>query len=158
MNSFLTCSNCGASVEKYRNPAPTTDVIIFDAAKNGVVLIERANPPHGYALPGGFVDEGESVPHAAIREMLEETGLHVELEGILGVYSDPLRDPRFHTLSIVYVAKALNMDELCAGDDAAKAEIFPLTALPKLAFDHEKILHDFMDFLAHKRHLAPCNM
>ncbi len=158
MNSFLTCPKCGASVEKYRNPAPTTDVIIYDATKNGVVLIKRANPPYGYAIPGGFIDAGESVPHAAIREMLEETGLRVELQGILGVYSDPKRDPRFHTLSIVYVAKALNIEELCAGDDAAKAEIFPLTALPKLVFDHEKILQDFMDFLGNKRSLAPCSV
>jgi len=95
----------------YRNPAPTVDIIIEieDAATSalrGIVLIERKNPPHGWAIPGGFVDYGESVEHAAEREALEETSLRVRLVRQFHVYSDPARDPRQHTISTVFVARA----------------------------------------------------
>ncbi len=97
MQKELTCPACGHSVIQYLNPAPTTDVVIYDPER-GVVVIERVNEPHGFALPGGFVDDGEQVEHAAVREMREETGLDVELLGVLGVYSRPDRDPRRHTM------------------------------------------------------------
>lgn len=139
----------------WRNPTPTTDVVIHEPGK-GVVLIWRANPPLGYALPGGFVDEGEQVEHAAIREMKEETSLDVELEGLLGVYSHPDRDPRQHNLSVVFVGHARDAAALSAGDDAAQAAFYPLDQLPSpLVFDHARILEDFRQVLAGKRCLAP---
>jgi len=139
-----------SEAQAYRNPLPTVDVVIYFPG-NGVVLVERKNPPHGWALPGGFVDWGETCEAAAVREAHEETGLTVELTGLLGVYSDPARDPRGHTLSVVYTAQALEPVQLRAGDDAAKAAVFPLDSLPPLAFDHSKILGDFMARLARLR-------
>lgn len=127
----------------WRNPLPATDVII--EVGGGVVLVERRNPPHGWALPGGFVDAGESVEHAAVREALEETGLRVTLRALLHVYSDPARDPRRHVMSVVFVGTAEG--EPRAGDDAARARVFPLDALPELAFDHARILADYRRFL-----------
>lgn len=135
---------------QHRNPAPTVDVVIFDPAR-GVVLVERRNPPPGWALPGGFVDYGETCEAAARREAKEETGLDVELTALVGVYSDPARDPRGHTLSVVYAAQAHNPEALAAGDDAARALFFPLDALPPLAFDHARILGDFMSGIARLR-------
>ncbi|MDK2955550.1 MAG: 8-oxo-dGTP diphosphatase [Desulfovibrionales bacterium] len=142
MSASVTCPKCGESISVYRNPVPTVDVVIY-APGRGVVLVERANPPYGWALPGGFVDYGESCEHAAIREAKEETGLDVELTGIVGVYSDPDRDPRQHTMSVVYSAQAPDPEQLSAGDDAAKACFFARSALPELVFDHHKILTDF---------------
>ncbi|MGE4557587.1 MAG: NUDIX domain-containing protein [Desulfovibrionaceae bacterium] len=142
MSASVTCPKCGESISVYRNPVPTVDVVIY-APGRGVVLVERANPPYGWALPGGFVDYGESCEHAAIREAKEETGLDVELTGIVGVYSDPDRDPRQHTMSVVYSAQAPDPERLSAGDDAAKACFFARSALPELVFDHHKILTDF---------------
>jgi len=134
----------GNPVETYRNPIPTVDIVISCPGR-GVVLIERANPPHGWALPGGFVDYGETVENAAVREALEETGLHVELTGLLGVYSDPRRDPRKHTMSVVFTALPVDVSQLNAGDDARNAAIFSLDGLPSaLAFDHAAILADYM--------------
>jgi len=142
------CPHCGGEVTKYRNPTPTVDVVIFvpdgTPEGDGVVLIERLNPPHGWALPGGFIDEGETCEHAAVREMKEETGLDVVLTGLLGVYSDPERDPRQHTVSVVYTAVASDIGQLQAGDDAGKAEVFALSQWPELAFDHAAILDDFL--------------
>jgi ADP-ribose pyrophosphatase YjhB (NUDIX family) len=126
-----------------RNPYPTVDIIIEIAG--GIVLVERRNPPYGWALPGGFVEYGETAERAAIREAREETGLEVRLVRILGVYSSPDRDPRFHTLSTVYIAQASGQPR--GGDDAARAEVFPLEALPEIiAFDHRRIIEDYKRF------------
>lgn len=130
-----------------RNPAPTVDVLIYHAGR-GIVLVERRNPPPGWALPGGFVEYGETCEAAARREAKEETGLDVVLTGLVGVYSDPARDPRGHTMSVVYAAQALDPEKIEAGDDAAKAVFFALDALPPLAFDHGRIVQDFLAGLA----------
>lgn len=136
----------------YRNPLPTVDVVIHVPGR-GVVLIQRRNPPPGWALPGGFVDVGETVEEAAVREALEETGLRVVLTGLLGVYSDPMRDPRQHTISTVFTALAENPEAMAGADDAAEARIFPLGQWPQpMAFDHGRILEDF---LAGLRRVAP---
>lgn len=142
------CPHCGKGIPTYSNPTPTVDVVIlvpgYAGEQDGVVLVERANPPHGWALPGGFVDEGETCEAAAIREMQEETGLDVILTGLLGVYSDPQRDPRQHTMSVVYTGMARDISRLSAGDDAAKTIVVPLGEWPDMVFDHERILADFM--------------
>jgi 8-oxo-dGTP diphosphatase len=118
--------------------------IVLHRDPQGILLIERGNPPHGWALPGGFIDCGESAEQAALREALEETGLAVRLTGLLGVYSDPDRDPRFHTLSVAYTAECDDGASPCAGDDARNARFFPLDALPvDIAFDHRRIIADF---------------
>lgn len=131
----------------YRNPFPCVDIVIYEAGR-GIVLIERKNPPYGWALPGGFIDYGESAETAAIREAKEETGVDVSLLGLVGVYSAPDRDPRQHTLSITYAAKAHNIALLQGGSDAAQAVFFDLEALPTLAFDHAIIVDDFKKRLA----------
>lgn len=125
---------------KYRNPVPTVDILIKH--KKGIVLIERRNPPAGWAIPGGFVDYGESLEDAAIREAKEETGLDVRLIRQFHTYSDPERDPRSHTIATVFIAKASG--RLNAGDDAKKAEVFNSSNLPSpIVFDHGKILEDY---------------
>lgn len=148
MEQKKPCPHCGEDIITYRNPTPTVDVLILvpggTPEGDGVVLIERMNPPAGWAMPGGFVDEGETCEQAAVREMKEETGLDVVLTGLLGVYSDPRRDPRQHTMSVVYTGVARDPDQLMAGDDAGRAEVFPLGQWPDLAFDHGQILADFM--------------
>ncbi len=131
---------------QYKNPTPTVDCII-ELSGERIVLIRRANPPIGWALPGGFVDEGEPLHAAAVREAKEETGLTVELIEQFFTYSDPKRDPRKHTLSTVYIGRA--QGEPQGADDAAEAKAFPVNALPKdLCFDHGTILSDY---LAYKR-------
>lgn len=135
-------------MSRARNPFPTVDVIIHRPGR-GVVLVRRKNPPLGWALPGGFVDYGERVETAAVREALEETGLEVELTGLLGIYSDPRRDPRGHTMSVVFTAICVVDADPRGGDDAAEARFFPLDALPgDLAFDHGSILEDFVEVRA----------
>jgi 8-oxo-dGTP diphosphatase len=128
-----------------KTPALTVDIIIElrDRPDVPIVLIRRKNPPHGWALPGGFVDIGETVEHAAVREAGEETALRVTLKLLLGCYSDPARDPRGHTASAVYVAEAEG--EPRAQDDAAGVAIFSPEALPApLVFDHARILRDYL--------------
>ena len=141
MKDHLTCPHCGKGVEKYRNPFPTVDIII-EMEKGKIVLIKRKNPPFGWALPGGFVDYGESLDAAAVREAREETSLTVEIQCQLGAYSDPARDPRQHTISVVFVAKASGVP--VAADDAEDVGVYERNSLPdNLAFDHEKILQDY---------------
>ena len=135
----MECPECGHHLKSYKNPLPTVDIII--EVVGGIVLIERINKPRGWALPGGFVDYGESLEQAAIREALEETGLNVRLIRQLKTYSDPDRDPRHHTISTVFIATADGMPN--AGDDAARTGIFTRHDLPALVFDHEKILADY---------------
>ena len=155
MKKNLLCPHCGKPFSAYRNPTPTTDVVVYVPGR-GVAIISRANEPRGYALPGGFIDEGERAETAAVREMREELGLDVELIGLLGVYSRPDRDPRMHTLSVVFVGHPRDFDTLRAGDDAAEAAFYPLNALPTpLVFDHARILADFAETLTGKRSLAP---
>lgn len=127
--------------KKQRNPYPTVDIII-ELGSGGIVLIERKNPPFGWAIPGGFVDAGESLEAAAWREALEETSLDVRLVTQLHAYSDPARDQRFHTIAVVFVATAAGQP--IARDDAKNCGIFTEETLPKpLAFDHARILKDY---------------
>jgi len=124
----------------HKNPFPTVDIII--EVEGGIVLIERANPPEGWAIPGGFVDWGESLEAAARREAEEETSLKVELLGQLGAYSDPRRDPRAHTISTVFVARAKGTPK--ADSDAKGIGVFGEGMLPRaIAFDHPRILADY---------------
>jgi ADP-ribose pyrophosphatase YjhB (NUDIX family) len=128
------------SSNKPRNPVPTVDIII--ESNDGIVLIKRKNPPQGWALPGGFVDYGESIESAAIREAKEETGLDIELLRQFHTYSDPERDPRHHTITTVFTAKAKG--KVRAGDDAKEVAIFSKDNLPEqIAFDHRYIIHDY---------------
>jgi 8-oxo-dGTP diphosphatase len=123
----------------HSNPFPTVDVVI--RCGGGVVLVRRRNPPLGWALPGGFVDQGESLEAAARREAWEETGLRVNLSEQFFTYSDPERDPRRHTLSTVFLATAEGRPR--GGDDAEEARVWPWEGLPKvLCFDHARILAD----------------
>lgn len=127
--------------EGYKNPYPTVDLLI-ETRPGTVVLVRRQNPPLGWALPGGFVDWGETLEHAARREALEETGLRVTLERQFHTYSDPARDPRHHTITTVFTASASG--EPVGGDDAAEARVFALDALPgPLVFDHADIIEDW---------------
>ncbi len=131
---------------EYKNPLPTVDIIItvIHEGLEKVVLIERKNPPFGWALPGGFVEYGESLEDAAVREAHEETGLKVELIRQFHSYSDPSRDARGHTISTVFLARAEGFP--AAADDAKSAGLFSDSELPeKLTFDHGKILDDFIN-------------
>ena len=133
---------------QYNNPKPTVDVVVHkkNLGQTEILLIERVNPPYGWALPGGFVDEGERVEKAAIREVLEETSLNVELDHLLYVYSDPKRDSRQHTLSIVFTAEITDNIQPIAQDDAKQAVFFPINQLPAMVFDHLEIIQDFYQF------------
>ncbi len=132
-----------ASPQPYRNPLPTVDVII--EIGSGIILIERKNPPAGWALPGGFVDYGESLEAAAVREAEEETALRVELIEQFHAYSAPDRDPRHHTVTTVFIARS--QGNPAARDDAAGVGIFDEDHLPTpLAFDHARILADYFRY------------
>jgi 8-oxo-dGTP diphosphatase len=130
--------------EIHRTPLLTTDIII-EVFDRGIVLIERKNPPHGWALPGGFVDYGESLEKASVREAKEETSLDVVLTEQFYTYSDPGRDPRHHTVSTVFIATAAG--EPRGADDAKVARLFQEKDLPTpLVFDHARILRDYFVF------------
>lgn len=137
------CPHCGKQIEKYQHPSPTVDIII-EMQGGGIILIKRKNPPFGWALPGGFVDYGESLEDAAIREAKEETSLDITLTSQFHTYSDPQRDPRKHTISTVYLAKADGTP--VAADDAQEIGIFTRENLPlPLAFDHGKIVTSYFN-------------
>jgi ADP-ribose pyrophosphatase YjhB (NUDIX family) len=140
MKEGVICPQCGHTIELYKNPIPTVDIII--QAAGGIMLIKRKNPPHGWAIPGGFIDYGESAEHAAVREAEEETALKIRNLKLFNVYSAPDRDPRFHTISTVFTAEADGNP--LAGDDASDVGVFSRDSLPSaLAFDHAEILADF---------------
>ncbi len=141
MKKGLICPGCGETVEQWVNPRPTVDIIIEVDKK--IVLIERGNEPFGWALPGGYVDYGETLEAAAVREAKEETGLDVTLARQLHAYSEPSRDPRQHNISVVFIAAATGKPE--GGDDAKGAALFTKENLPGLLFDHEKILDDYFN-------------
>lgn len=135
----MECPHCKGKIQVYKNPVPTVDIIIEIGDK--IVLIERKNPPSGWALPGGFVDYGESFETAALREAEEETGLKVTQLRQFRTYSDPSRDKRHHTVSTVFIGKGKGLP--VAGDDASQAGLFTRHNLPELAFDHAQILSDY---------------
>lgn len=132
-------------------PALTVDLIIALRDRPGapIVLVERRHEPLGWALPGGFVDIGETVEQAAVREAREETGLDVMLGPMLGVYSEPGRDPRGHTVSVVFTGAAAGRPQ--AGDDARDVGVFGLDKLPPLAFDHARILGDYRRWIERRK-------
>ena len=127
---------------KYKKPSLTVDGII--SKDNKILLIKRGNEPFKdkWALPGGFVEYGEKTEDAAIREIYEETGFKTDIKNLLGVYSDPNRDPRGHTVSVVYLLKIIG-GKLKSGDDACDAEFYAINDLPDLSFDHNKIISDY---------------
>ena len=141
-NKYIICPKCGEQIRLYKNPIPTVDIII--EYNQEIVLINRKNIPYGWAIPGGFVDYGESVEETAVREAKEETGLEVELRYLLGIYSDPNRDPRMHTISTVFVGRGKG--DLQAADDAKDADLFDRDTLPSpIVFDHEKVIKDYFN-------------
>ncbi len=127
-------------------PLLTVDIVIemTDRPNRPIVLIERKYPPYGWALPGGFVDVGERLEQAALREAREETSLDVDLAVLLGCYSDPARDARGHTVSAVYVATASG--EARARDDAKNLALYKPASCPSLAFDHQRIIQDYLRY------------
>jgi ADP-ribose pyrophosphatase YjhB (NUDIX family) len=135
------CPYCLREFEEYEIPRVTVDIII-ECEGSGIVLIKRKNPPFGWALPGGFADYGETLEDAAVREAKEETGLDISLKGQFHTYSEPSRDPRFHTISTVFIAEARGVPD--GGDDAEEARIFTCDTIPgQLVFDHGRILRDY---------------
>ena len=145
IKEYIECPECGAKVEKFRNPIPAVDIIIEIQENDrykGIVLIFRKNIPRKWAIPGGFVDYGESLEEAVLREAKEETGLGLYNLRQFKAYSSPDRDPRKHTISNVFIAQADGIPT--AGDDAEKVEIFTHNNLPEdIAFDHREILDDY---------------
>jgi ADP-ribose pyrophosphatase YjhB (NUDIX family) len=137
----IQCPECKSEIEVYQNPIPTVDIII-EIESRGIVLIRRKNPPYGWALPGGFVDYGESLEEAAVREAKEETDLDVRLIEQFHTYSDPKRDPRHHSISTAYISRSKGIPQ--AKDDAIEIGIFNESNLPdEIAFDHRSILKDY---------------
>ena len=141
MKEWLLCPHCGNGVEKYRNPIPTEDIII--EKEGGVILIIRKNPPYGWALPGGFVDYGESLEAAAVREAKEETSLDVELISQLCAYSDAHRDPRHHTITVVCVAQGSGKPQASV-DDLDIASFYACSLPEGLSFVCGRILKDYL--------------
>lgn len=143
------CPNCGMELKSYHNPTPTVDIII-EVEGGGIILIMRKNEPIGWAIPGGFVDYGESLEDAAIREAREETSLDVMLTGQLHTYSKPDRDPRQHTISTVFTAGGRGTPK--AADDATDIGIFTENTLPdSIMFDHREILSDYFRMTKNKK-------
>jgi ADP-ribose pyrophosphatase YjhB (NUDIX family) len=137
----IECPKCKNEIEVYQNPIPTVDIIIEIKSKE-IVLIKRKNPPYGWAIPGGFVDYGETLEETAVREAKEETNLDVKLIKQFHTYSDPQRDPRHHSISTVYIGKGDGIPR--AKDDALEIGIFNKSNLPtEIAFDHRSILNDY---------------
>ena len=141
----------GTSHRRPVTPLCAVDIII--EVEGGIVLIERRNPPHGWAIPGGFIDVGEGVATAAAREALEETSLVVTLTEQFFTYSDPTRDSRGHTISVVFLATATGTPR--AADDAINLRVFSLDALPELAFDHATVLSDYREYRLRGRRPPP---
>lgn len=139
MGSRLICPRCGGETDRYDQPRLTVDAAVVDA-QGRILLIERGHAPPGWALPGGFVDVGETLEEAVGRELAEETGLTATEVRQLHTYSDPARDPRHHTVSTVFLVAAEGT--LQAGDDAADARWFSPDALPSMAFDHARVVAD----------------
>lgn len=141
----MKCSQCGQTTSKYRNPFLTVDIIIeckTPEGRQGIILIHRRNNPVVWAIPGGFVDYGESAEEAACREAFEETALKIEELRQFHCYSEPSRDPRQHNVSIVFTARAYGTPE--AGDDADDVGLFNKDSIPNnLGFDHNLILEDY---------------
>jgi 8-oxo-dGTP diphosphatase len=138
------CPSCGHAWQR-RNPLPTVDVIIEipGEPRPGIVLVRRKNPPHGWALPGGFVEYGETLEDAAVREASEETGLEITLLRQFHSYSEPSRDPRGHMVSVVFLARADGTP--MGGDDASEARAFSPDDLPQdVVFDHPQIIRDYL--------------
>jgi 8-oxo-dGTP diphosphatase len=131
--------NCSGLLTIMRQQIVVVDIII--RYRGGIVLVKRKNPPIGWALPGGIVELDETLEHAAIREAKEETGLDIMLEKQLHTYSDPSRDTRWHAIATVFIADAKG--DLKAGSDAEEAKVFPIEKMPKLEFDHNRILIDY---------------
>lgn len=131
------------SLMTYKSPGLTTDGVIFK--NNEILLIKRNNDPFKgkWALPGGYVEYGEKVEDAVVREILEETGIKTKISDLLGVYSDPNRDPRGHTITVVYILE-IQGGELKSGDDASDAKFFGFNELPDLSFDHDIIIKDVL--------------
>jgi ADP-ribose pyrophosphatase YjhB (NUDIX family) len=135
---MIQCPNCQEKVEVYQNPIPTVDILIQIESRKSIVLIKRKNPPSGWAIPGGFVDYGESLEDAARREAKEETNLDVKLIRQFHTYSDPARDPRHHTISTVYIAKGKE-----TSGETTPEMIFANRSAHEIAFDHRDILRDW---------------
>lgn len=146
MGERVVCPHCRATLDLWHQPKLAADVLVEDEAGR-VLLIRRRNAPIGWAIPGGFVDVGETLEEAARREMREETGLDVELISQFHTYSDPARDPRHHTVTVVFHGRRADPAAApAAGDDALEARFFALDALPEdLVFDHPRVLADFRE-------------
>ncbi len=138
---------------EHKSPALTVDAVVL--AERQIVLVKRLNEPFQdfWALPGGFVEYGETVETAVKREVTEETGLHITLTSLIGVYSDPHRDPRGHVVSVAFLAM-VDSGTLSGSSDASDARLFPLTRLPLLAFDHARIINDALALMDAPSHLA----
>lgn len=141
------CPQCGYPIKKFLNPTPTVDILIeceTSRGERGIVLIYRKNPPIAWAIPGGYVDYGESLEEAAVREAREETSLEVTLVRQFHTYSDPKRDPRQHNITTVYLTTAQGDPK--ASDDAQEVGLFTRGSLPsELAFDHRQILEEYFE-------------
>lgn len=135
-------------MDSFKNPAPTVDAVIFWRDTNHIVLIERKNPPYGWALPGGFVNEGESLEDAVKREVAEELEINIIVVEQFFTYSKPNRDPRKHVMTTVFIAYATETPR--AADDAAFAKVFDLReSPPMMAFDHARIIDDVVRYVNH---------